>query len=242
MDSPAIAGQDRLACLEGLEGRALIEAMRAAFADRLAVVSSFGAEAAVLLHMSAQVEKSIPVIFLDTGKHFWQTRHYRMTLVELLDLTDVRVIRPNGQLIALNDPSGSLSAHNPDACCRLRKVAPLEEALQGFDGVLSGRKRYHGSDRAALAGASVDRAGRIKAEPLAGFTAHDVSAYFARYGLPQHPLVKHGFRSIGCMDCTTRGGSDDEPRAARWAGSGKLECGIHLGGADQLQRTLEHGV
>ena len=123
----------------GLEAAPLVAALRRDFGIRLGLVSSFGAEAAVLLHMAAQVDRSIPVIFLDTGKHFWQTRYYRATLIDLLGLTDVRVVTPEAGRLAVADPAGTLSATNPHACCDVRKVQPLERALAGFGAVLSGR-------------------------------------------------------------------------------------------------------
>lgn len=228
---------DRLDPFRGLEGGALIAALRDKFGDRLALVSSFGAEAAVLLHMAAGVDRSIPVLFVDTGKHFWQTRYYRAQLVDLLGLSDVRVISPDSRRLMQEDPSNALSASDPDACCEVRKVAPLEQALTGFEAVLSGRKRHHGAGRAAIQPVSIDHAGRIKAEPLASFTATGVAAYFQEHRLPPHPLSEHGFRSIGCMDCTTRGGTAEDPRAGRWAATPKIECGIHIGLDGRISRT-----
>lgn len=222
---------------EGLEQVPLIAALRRDFGKRLALVSSFGAEAAVLLHMAAQVDRAIPVIFLDTGKHFWQTRYYRAKLIDLLGLTDVRIVTPETRLLAAADPAGTLSATDPDGCCNVRKVQPLERALAGFGAVLSGRKRHHGAGRDALSTVSVDHAGRIKAEPLASFSGDDAARYFERHNLPEHPLVEHGFRSIGCMDCTARGGTGAGPRAGRWAATGKTECGIHLGPDGRFIRT-----
>lgn len=221
----------------GLEQAPLIAALHRDFGNRLTLVSSFGAEAAVLLHMAASVHRSIPVIFVDTGKHFWQTRYYRAKLIDLLGLTDVRVVAANPRRLAVADPAGTLSATNSDACCNLRKVEPLERALTGFGAVLSGRKRHHGAGRETLSPVSIDHAGRIKAEPLASFPAGDVARYFERHKLPQHPLVGHGFRSIGCMDCTARGGTAADPRAGRWAATDKFECGIHLGPDGRFVRT-----
>jgi phosphoadenosine phosphosulfate reductase len=207
----------------------LIAAAVERFGSRLALVSSFGSEAAVLLHMTASVSRDVPVVSVDTGKHFWQTRYYRSKLVDLLGLRDVRIIGSRASEIARLDPHGSLSSKNTEACCNLRKVRPLEQALAGFEAVLSGRKRYHGGTRSGLKTVASDNAGRLKLEPLAGFSAQDISHYFDAHNLPRHPLVAHGFRSIGCMDCTARGGSDDDPRAGRWSGMEKTECGIHLG-------------
>ena len=232
-----IASSQALRPYEGLEQVPLIAALHRDFGNRLALVSSFGAEAAVLLHMAAQVDRAMPVIFLDTGKHFWQTRYYRAKLIDLLGLSDVRAIAPDARLLATADPAGTLSATDPDACCDVRKVQPLERALTGFGAVLSGRKRHHGAGREVLAPVNIDHAGRVKAEPLASFTSEDVARYFRRFDLPEHPLVGHGFRSIGCMDCTTRGGTVSDPRAGRWAAAAKSECGIHLGPDGRFSRT-----
>ena len=220
----------------GLESAPLISALRACYGSRLALVSSFGAEAAVLLHMMAGVDRAIPVFFLDTGKHFWQTRYYRSKLIDLLGLTGVRIITPDATRLAVADPAGILSGTDADACCTIRKVSPLAGALAGFDAVLSGRKRHHGMGRETLPPVSIDAAGRLKAEPLAAFSAQDVAGYFARHDLPHHPLVEHGFHSIGCMDCTSRGGSEDDPRAGRWASMAKVECGIHRAPASGSRR------
>jgi len=231
-----------LARHHGLEGQALVASLRHQFGDRLALVSSFGAESVVLLHMVACVDQAIPVIFLDTGKHFWQTGYYRSKIIDLLGLKDVRIIKPYDGDIALLDPQGSLSATNPDACCDIRKVRPLEHALEGFDAVLSGRKRYHGVGRDRLAGVSYDGKGRVKGEPLAGYDAKAIADYLRDHDLPPHPLVEQGYFSIGCADCTQRGGSADNPRAGRWAGQGKTECGIHLSADGRLVRNQRNGV
>ncbi len=231
-----------LARHDGLEGEALVASLHHEFGNRLALVSSFGAESVVLLHMAARVDQAMPVIFLDTGKHFWQTGYYRSKIIDLLGLKDVRVVTPRAADIALQDLHGRLSATDPDACCGIRKVSPLERALVGFDAVLSGRKRYHGGSRDSVATVSVDRQGRVKGEPLAGYDAAAIAAYMRDHDLPPHPLVGQGYFSIGCADCTQPGGSADDPRAGRWAGHGKTECGIHLGADGRLRRNQQNGV
>jgi phosphoadenosine phosphosulfate reductase len=210
----------------GLEGKELLGPLIRDFKGRLAVVSSFGAESAVLLHMVAETDKSTPVIFLDTGKHFWETLSYRSKLVDLLGLTDVRSIEPDETQLAALDPTGELHKRDADSCCHIRKTLPLEKALAGFDVVVSGRKRYHGGERRNLTALSVEGQ-RLKAEPLAGFSTLDIQLYMATHELPVHPLTELGYFSIGCEPCTQPGGSPDDPRAGRWAGSAKTECGIH---------------
>jgi phosphoadenosine phosphosulfate reductase len=196
------------------------------FRGRITLVSSFGAESAVLLHMASEIDRSLPVIFLDTGKLFWETISYRSMLVDRLGLTDIRTIKPDAEELAQSDPSGTLHKTNPDMCCYIRKAEPLERALQGFDAWISGRKRFHGGSRASIPTLEVQD-GRLKVEPLARFTAKDIENYIAYYGLPEHPLIKQGYRSIGCVPCTVKGGTSDNPRAGRWAGLSKTECGIH---------------
>lgn len=210
----------------GLEGGQLLTPILSDFKGRAAVVSSFGAESAVLLHMVAQVDPATPVIFLDTGKHFWETLSYRSMLIDKLGLTGVRVIEPDAADLALKDPDGTLQKTNADLCCHIRKTIPLQKALEGFDVTISGRKRYHGAARATLDFLSIAD-GRLKVEPLAGFSALDLSAYMTSHGLPAHPLTEIGYFSIGCEPCTEPGGSVADPRAGRWAGLSKTECGIH---------------
>jgi phosphoadenosine phosphosulfate reductase len=210
----------------GLEGRQLLEPILRDFAGRAAVVSSFGAESAVLLHMVAEVDKATPVIFLDTGKHFWETLSYRSMLIDRLGLTGVRIITPGEADLAARDADGTLHTRNTDQCCHIRKTLPLAKALEGLDVTISGRKRYHGAARATLDFLSISDS-RLKVEPLAGFSALDINAYMKAHDLPSHPLTGIGYYSIGCEPCTMPGGSSQDPRAGRWAGTSKTECGIH---------------
>ena len=210
----------------GLEARDLLAPLIRDFRGSLAVVSSFGAESAVLLHMVSDVDKSTPVIFLNTGKLFWETLSYRSKLIDTLGLLDVRSVEPDAAELAASDPDGLLHKTSTDRCCNIRKTVSLEKALNGFDVVVSGRKRYHGGERRNLTPLMVD-GGRIKAEPLAGFSALDIELYLATHDLPRHPLTEIGYYSIGCEPCTVQGGSAGDPRAGRWAGTSKTECGIH---------------
>lgn len=197
------------------------------FPGRLALVSSFGAESVVLLDMIAAIAPDLPILFLNTGKLFGETLRYRDRLIDRLGLRDVREIKPDPAAIAEADPLGDLWMRDPARCCALRKIAPLDRALTGFDAWITGRKRYQSTARAALA--RVEAAdGRIKINPLADWTAGDVEAQLISCGLPPHPLVADGYRSIGCMPCTDRVAPDEAARAGRWRGSEKTECGIHL--------------
>ena len=195
---------------------------------RLALVSSFGAESAVLLHMAAQIKPDIPVLFLDTGMLFGQTLDYRKSLAAQLGLTDVRDLRPQYQDLATKDPSADLWRTDTDACCHIRKVLPLDRALDGFDGWITGRKRFQGGDRLRLQVVELGEGGKLKFNPLANWDKQQLEAYAAEHALPAHPLVAFGYPSIGCWPCTQPVEEGQDERAGRWAGSQKTECGIHM--------------
>ncbi len=146
--------------------REIVEAAVAAMPDRLAVVSSFGTESAVLLKFVADVDPSLPVLFLDTLWLFKETLAYRDALVERLKLTDVRTVTPSPSALALRDPKRELCFRDRDACCGIRKVEPLASELAAFDGWMTGRKRYHGGERASLPAVEADGP-RLKFNPLA---------------------------------------------------------------------------
>jgi len=194
--------------------------------DRLALVSSFGAQSAALLKVVAEVDPAIPVIFLDTGWLFEETLAYRDTLIERLGLRDVRSVRPAEEALSREDPNRELWFSDPDACCRIRKVEPLARALKPFAGWLTGRKRFQGGLRAAIPVVEAN-GGRLKFNPFANVTREEIEAIFRQANLPPHPLVASGFRSIGCMPCTSRAAPDEDDRAGRWRGRSKTECGIH---------------
>lgn len=208
-------------------GSALLrQAIACDHAGRIAVVSSFGAESALLLALVADIDPAVPVLFLDTGKHFAQTLAYRDRLAAHLGLSDVRSIAPAAAAVLQRDPQGDLHAQNADACCALRKVEPLHNALAPFEAWITGRKRYQSSGRAALPlREEVD--GKVKFNPLADWTAEDIAAEVARRALPLHPLVAQGYASIGCATCTRAVQQGEDVRAGRWAGLEKTECGIH---------------
>ncbi|HEX4198291.1 MAG TPA: phosphoadenylyl-sulfate reductase [Caulobacteraceae bacterium] len=223
--------------LRDAEPQAILRAAIEHFGDKVALVSSFGSESAVLLHMAAQIKPDIPVLFLDTGMLFGQTLDYRKTLVARLGLTDVRDLRPQFQDLAIHDPAADLWKTSTDACCHIRKVLPLDRALDGFDGWITGRKRFQGGERLRL---QVVEQGenQIKFNPLANWTKAQLDAYAAEHDLPPHPLVAFGYPSIGCWPCTAPVEEGEDTRAGRWAGSDKTECGIHL---DHATPAIEVG-
>lgn len=208
-------------------GEKILEvALRDAFVGRIAVLSSFGAESAVLLHLVAQIAPTTPVVFLDTGMLFAQTDQYHQALTNMLGLTDVRIQRPDADEVAAIDPDSDLWRHDPDACCNLRKVLPMERALAPFDAWVTGRKRFQGATRLALPVVEVEN-GRVKINPLSGWSQQRLDDYFVEHALPRHPLYEFGYLSIGCHPCTRPVAPGEDSRAGRWAGRDKTECGIH---------------
>ncbi len=198
------------------------------YPGRVALVSSFGAESAVLLHLLSEVDRSVPVIFLDTGRLFAETLEYRSKLVAHLGLTDVRSVTPEPERLLDKDPHRALWMTDPDLCCHIRKTEPLARALRGFDAWLTGRKRFQNSARAGLRLFEADGE-RIKINPLANWAAGDLTAHMERHDLPAHPLVERGYPSIGCEPCTSRVAPGEHARSGRWRGVDKTECGIHTG-------------
>jgi phosphoadenosine phosphosulfate reductase len=196
-------------------------------AGSVALVSSFGAESVVLLHMAAVIDRATPVLFVDTEMLFTETLVYQAEVCERLGLTNLRILRAAD--IATRDPDNTLHRHDPQICCTLRKTAPLQTALAGFDGWITGRKRFQSGTRAALDFFEAEPGtGRIKINPLAHWAPGDVAAYMDENRLPRHPLVARGYASIGCAPCTSPITAGEDPRAGRWRNQAKTECGIHI--------------
>jgi phosphoadenosine phosphosulfate reductase len=198
------------------------------YKGRIALVSSFGTESAILLHMAAQIDQSLPIIFLDTGKLFPETLAYRDELAARLGLTDVRSIKPSGAQLAAYDPDDRLWEKDTDLCCAIRKTNPLDEALTGFEAWITGRKRSQSGTRAQLEQVETGADGRITVNPLAYWNDEQLDAYFAAHDLPRHPLQAAGYTSIGCAVCTHKPLPGQDKRSGRWAGKAKTECGIHM--------------
>ena len=218
-------------------GASTAELLRAVLRDgvagKVAVVSSFGAESAVLLHLVAEVDPALPVLFLDTLKHFPETLAYRDTLVARLGLTGVRVLTPDADVLAKKDDKGLRWSWDPDGCCEVRKVIPLAQAMTGFDASITGRKGFQSRTRAGLPRFEIDHGdgeGRLKINPLASWTHDQIDAWFDAHDLPRHPLVARGYPSIGCAPCTSKVAPGEDPRSGRWKGWDKTECGIHVPG------------
>jgi len=212
------AGADALTLLRA--------AIKDEFAGRITTVSSFGSESVVLLHLISQIDPSVPVIFLNTGKLFGETLRYRDRLQDRLGLTDIRAIRPHPDDEKVLDADGGLWSRDPNACCNFRKVLPLRRAIAGFEAEITGRKRFQTAARTGMAPIELNGS-RFVINPLWDWPLADLKAHILAHDLPRHPLVEDGFLSIGCMPCTQRVKAGDDYRSGRWAGSDKDECGIH---------------
>ncbi len=219
---------------DGLDATETVAEALREFSGKMAVISSFGTEAAALLHIVSRVDPATPVIFLDTLRHFPETILYKERLTRVLRLSNVVDVRPDDAALSTQDPELTLAASNPDMCCYLRKTLPMLRALRGFDAFLTGRKRFQAASRAALPLCEVqDR--WIKVNPLAQWAKDDINRHFAENNLPRHPLEGKGYLSIGCSPCTQPASDATDARSGRWSGTGKTECGIHFG-ANGIER------
>ena len=209
---------------------------------QVALVSSFGAESVVLLHLVSVIAPETPVIFVDTRMLFQETLDYQRDLAEKLPLCDIRTIRARKTRTDFEDPDGTLHQFSTDACCNVRKVEPLERALSGFDGWISGRKRFQNADRGTIDFFENEGDFRIKVNPLAHWGREDLEEYIVNNNLPRHPLVAKGYPSIGCAPCTSPVKPGEDPRAGRWRGSAKTECGIHFVGGKPVRTTKDNAL
>ncbi|GLQ19095.1 phosphoadenylyl-sulfate reductase [Algimonas porphyrae] len=212
----------------GLSAQAALRQAIAQHDGDIFLASSLGADSAVLLHMVSRIQPDLPIYFLDTGKHFRQTLAYRDQLIGDLGLTNFISVAPDPDEVKANDPDGQLHATYADACCALRKVEPLQRAVGHFGAQITGRKRYQTPERASMPIYEIREGGTVKVNPLAYWSAKDVTNYIRRYDLPAHPMFALGYLSIGCQPCTTRVAEGEDPRAGRWRNQGKTECGIHM--------------
>lgn len=229
----------------GSDTNELLEAvLKDRIAGDVAMVSSFGAESAVLLKLVADIAPATPILFLETHKHFPETIAFRDELVAHLGLTNLQILEPDADELAAKDDNGLRWSWDPDGCCEIRKVKPLAKALAEFDASLTGRKAFQAASRANLPRFEMDNTdeqGRLKINPLIDWTADDLEAYLTEQGLPRHPLVAQGYPSIGCSPCTRPVAEGEDPRSGRWAGWDKTECGIHQPGEETEGEELPPG-
>lgn len=210
----------------GLSAETALRKAIEAYQGKIVLVSSLGADSVVLLHMISKIDPNLPILFLDTGKHFRETLAYRDLLIEDLGLTNFQTITPDKSELKAEDPKGDLNQSDQDACCNLRKVRPLDKVISGYEARITGRKRYQTPDRKDMP--ILEQVGRqAKVNPLAYWSAKDVTAYIRKHDLAPHPMFALGYLSIGCQPCTTRVAEGEDARAGRWRNTRKTECGIH---------------
>jgi phosphoadenosine phosphosulfate reductase len=212
--------------LELAPAEVIVEWAAATFGDRFAITSSMAD--AVLAHLASRVAPGVDVVFLDTGYHFAETIGTRDAVAATLPVNLVDVT-PR-QTVAEQDATHGrdLFDRDPDLCCALRKVKPLEEALAGYDAWATGLRRDETHNRVIAPVIGWDEAKRkVKVSPLARWTARDVEDYIVEHNVLVNPLQNDGYPSIGCWPCTRRVAPGEDPRSGRWAGTGKTECGIH---------------
>ncbi|WP_121842580.1 phosphoadenylyl-sulfate reductase [Streptomyces sp. S5] len=230
----ADAGEEELRTLAERAGAELEEApaleiVRWAadtFGERFCVTSSM--EDAVVADLASRVRPGVDVVFLDTGYHFPETIGTRDAVEAVLDV-NVLTLTPR-QSVAEQDAEYGPKLHDrdPDLCCALRKVKPLEEGLAGYAAWATGLRRDESPTRANTPVVGWDaRRRKVKVSPIARWTQDDVDAYVARYGVLTNPLLSDGYASVGCAPCTRRVAAGEDARAGRWAGTGKTECGLH---------------
>ncbi|OEV12263.1 phosphoadenylyl-sulfate reductase [Streptomyces nanshensis] len=213
-----------------LEDAPALEILRWAagtFGDRFCVTSSM--EDAVVAHLASRVAPGVQVVFLDTGYHFPETIGTRDAVDAVMDV-QVVTLTPR-QTVAEQDAEYGPRLHDrdPDLCCALRKVAPLEEGLRHYDAWATGLRRDESPTRAGTPVVGWDeRRQKVKISPIARWNQADVDAYVAEHGVLTNPLLSDGYASVGCAPCTRRVLEGEDARAGRWSGTGKSECGIHL--------------
>lgn len=220
-----------------LDAHALLRVMiNEEFKNKITLVSSFGADSAMLISLVAEVNPNVPILFLQTGKHFKETLAYVEQLKALFSLTDVRLLTPDPKLLGNIDKDGDLWQTQPNRCCWLRKVEPLERELKqaGFEAIITGRKGYQTKERQDMESVELFDDGVYRVNPLYAWDKARIKQEFTHRSLPQHPLVEQGYLSIGCEPCTAMVKPGEDERSGRWAhtaglqGSQKTECGIHL--------------
>lgn len=208
----------------------------------IAIVSSFGTDSAVLLDLVARTKRDAPVLFINTHMLFEETLDYKAKLIRHLGLTNVQTISPSGESIRANDIWGRLHLTDADACCDFRKTRVLDAALARFDGWITGRKRYQALTRSDVMPVEKTASGKTKLNPLAAWSADEIRNYAIALDLPHHPLIEHGYKSVGCASCTSPVKAGENDRAGRWRSSTKTECGIHFENGKPVRGAINNAT
>ena len=205
----------------------LLDWAAATFGDRLIVASNM--QDAVLVDLAAKAKPDVDVLFLETGYHFAETIGTRDAVDAVYD--DIRIVNAQAEAsVAEQDASEGkdLFAREPDRCCGLRKVVPLQRTLAGYDVWVTGVRRVEAPTRANTPLVTFDdKFGLVKINPIAAWSDEEMDAYIHDHGILVNPLVEAGYPSIGCAPCTAKPAPGEDPRAGRWSGRAKTECGLH---------------
>jgi len=197
------------------------------FWPQIALSSSFQTQSMPLLHMASRIRRGILVFFLDTGYHFWETSIFREQIASEWHLNVLDLYRDSRWDVFARQHTRTLPLEDPNLCCFLNKVQPMQKALKDMKAWISGIRRDQTSVRAHAQILELQEDGLLKINPLLNWTKADVQRYSEENNLPAHPLFEKGYRSIGCAPCTIAIGLNDDERAGRWSGRGKIECGLH---------------
>ncbi len=197
------------------------------FWPQVAMSSSFQTQSVPLLHIVSQINRNLLIFFIDTGYHFWETAIFREQLASEWHLNVLDLYRDTRWDLYARQNTRKLPLEDPNLCCYIHKVQPMQKALKDMLAWISGIRRDQTSVRANAKILELQEDGLLKINPLLNWTKADVKKYAEENNLPSHPLLEKGYRSIGCAPCTVAIGVNDDERAGRWTGRGKIECGLH---------------
>jgi phosphoadenosine phosphosulfate reductase len=212
---------------EGRTPQEIVQWAVDAFWPEIAMSSSFQTQSMPLLHMVTHIKHDLPIFFLDTGYHFWETLVFREKIASEWKINVIDLYRDTRWDVFARQHTRSLPIEDPNLCCYLHKVQPMQKALKDVKAWISGIRRDQTSERAHAKILELQDDGLLKVNPLLNWTKADVQKYMEENDLPKHPLFEKGYRSVGCAPCTVAIGVDDDERAGRWSGRGKTECGLH---------------
>ena len=197
------------------------------FWPQVAMSSSFQTQSVPLLHMVSQIDRNLLIYFNDTGYHFWETAIFREQLASEWHLNVLDLYRESRWDVFVKGQTRTLPLEDPNLCCYIHKVQPMQAAMKHMLAWISGIRRDQTPERAKAKILELQENGLLKINPMLNWTKEDVKRYSEEHNLPSHPLLEKGYRSVGCSPCTVAIGVNDDERAGRWQGRGKTECGLH---------------
>jgi len=212
---------------EGKTPQEILEWAIREYGDDIAMSSSFQTQSMPLLHMATRIKPDIRIFFIDTGYHFWETLIFCVRVASDWNLNVIDLHRDSRWDVFVRQNLRNLPLDDPNLCCYIHKVQPMQKAVNSVWAWISGIRRDQTEVRSHAKIVELQDDGLIKINPMLNWTKADVNRYIEEHNLPKHPLLEKGYRSIGCAPCTVAVGDSDSDRAGRWAGRGKTECGLH---------------